>query len=198
MGIDRYGYSVISLNKSDKSYYKTVHRLVAKAFIDNPNNYASINHRDENKLNNNVNNLEWCTVAYNNRYSKTRKVVQIGIDGKFVREWDCIKDAADACNLFMTHIQSCCARKPHYITYGGYQWRYKEEYDPNFDYAIEKPMKNRGRAVVQYDINGNFIGEYEAICKIPDTTLAQKTIINKICNGTGRSKTCKGCLWKWK
>lgn len=82
--------------------------------------------------------------------------------------------------------------------YGGYQWRYKEDYDPNFDYAIEKPMKNRGRAVVQYDINRNFIGEYEAICKIPDTTLAQKTIINKICNGTGRSKTCKGCLWKWK
>lgn len=45
-----------------------IHRLVAKAFIDNPNKYEQVNHKDENKLNNNANNLEWCDLNYNINY----------------------------------------------------------------------------------------------------------------------------------
>lgn len=55
---------------------KGVHRLVAEAFIPNPNNYPVINHKDENRSNNNANNLEWCTVKYNNNYGNRNKKVR--------------------------------------------------------------------------------------------------------------------------
>ena len=62
------GYIVVSLNKESKSKNKYVHRLVAEAFLENPNNYKYINHKDQNTFNNNVNNLEFCTAQYNSTY----------------------------------------------------------------------------------------------------------------------------------
>ena len=63
------GYSYVSLSNMDRGRTFTVHRLVAKAFIPNPDNLPCVNHKDENKANNNVNNLEWCTSLYNNTYN---------------------------------------------------------------------------------------------------------------------------------
>lgn len=65
---DTNGYLMVNLHKDGKQYSKRIHRLVAEAFIKNPNNYDQVNHIDENKENNNINNLEWCTVSYNNNY----------------------------------------------------------------------------------------------------------------------------------
>lgn len=67
------GYWVIGLCKNGKRKGYIVHRLVAKAFIPNPNNYPQINHKDENKLNNWVDNLEWCTQSYNAKYNNLSK-----------------------------------------------------------------------------------------------------------------------------
>lgn len=64
----RDGYLKVSLSKNHKRYYFKVHRLVAQVFIPNTNNYPCINHKDENKENNRVDNLEWCTVKYNCNY----------------------------------------------------------------------------------------------------------------------------------
>ena len=63
---------IILIKKSIKKHL-LVHRLVAKAFIPNPNNYPIINHKDENPSNNNVENLEWCTVLYNNNYGNYKQ-----------------------------------------------------------------------------------------------------------------------------
>lgn len=62
------GYPQVTLTLNNKRKYCNVHRLVAEAFIPNPNNLPQINHIDENKLNNNVDNLEWCTAKYNCNY----------------------------------------------------------------------------------------------------------------------------------
>lgn len=77
---DTHGYMKVNLTKHDQKRTFKVHRLVAIHFLDNPNNLPCVNHKDENKLNNNVDNLEWCTKEYNNSYgtkckrqSETRK-----------------------------------------------------------------------------------------------------------------------------
>lgn len=63
----------VSLFKNGKKKNKLVHRLVAEAFIENKKNYPQINHKDENTLNNMVENLEWCTQKYNNNYGTYRE-----------------------------------------------------------------------------------------------------------------------------
>ena len=65
---DKYGYLIVSLCKNGKELAFKIHRLVALHFIENPNNYPQINHKDENKQNNRADNLEWCTAKYNNNY----------------------------------------------------------------------------------------------------------------------------------
>lgn len=65
----RKGYNIVSLSKNGEKTIFTVHRLVATMFIPNPYNYPVVNHKDENKANNMVDNLEWCTVQYNTQYS---------------------------------------------------------------------------------------------------------------------------------
>ena len=79
---DSYGYQMVILckNKEQKNYL--IHRLVANTFLENPHNYDSINHKDENKLNNCVNNLEFCDRKYNNNYGTRNKRISDTIKNK--------------------------------------------------------------------------------------------------------------------
>ena len=65
---EKKGYYQVSLSKDGKQKKQRIHRLVAVAFLENPFNYTDVNHKDEDKTNNNVDNLEWCTRKYNNNY----------------------------------------------------------------------------------------------------------------------------------
>lgn len=71
--ISHKGYREVTMRKDGKQYTLKVHRLVAEAFIPNPDDLPDVNHKDENKLNNCVDNLEWCTTEYNTLYG-TRTV----------------------------------------------------------------------------------------------------------------------------
>ena len=66
--IDKDGYHIVTLSKEGKTKCIGVHRLVARVFIPNPDGLPQVNHRDENKSNNSVDNLEWCDVKYNTNY----------------------------------------------------------------------------------------------------------------------------------
>ena len=121
------GYLLVGLYKNNIEKKYSVHRLVAEAFIPNPYNLPQVNHRDENKLNNNVDNLEWCTNEYNinygtrtERYSKP--VLQYTLDGEFVGEWPSARECGR--NGFNQGSVSACCRG-ELKTHKGYIWKYK-------------------------------------------------------------------------
>lgn len=132
------GYKFVVLSKKGKTKGYRVHRLIAKTFISNPNNYKCINHKDENKANNNIDNLEWCTIAYNNNYglkqerykkamkkSVGRKINQYDLEGNFIRSWECIMDAERHLKKkrAATPIWACCNNKAKSAY--GYRWQYQ-------------------------------------------------------------------------
>ncbi len=83
---DRDGYNMVSLNKNNTSKMYSVHRLVAYAFIANPNNLPSVNHINEIKTDNRVENLEWCSVEYNNTYgTRLERMVETKEKQKFAK-----------------------------------------------------------------------------------------------------------------
>lgn len=126
-------YIYVTLCKNGKQKIKKIHRLVAEAFIDNPNNYLYINHKDENKKNNIVNNLEWCTKAYNNNYgtrnermSKNKskyKIIQKDKEGKIIKNWQNIWDLEHNTSYNKWVIRQCCKNKCK--TVYGYKWEYE-------------------------------------------------------------------------
>lgn len=130
---DKDGYKYVILSKSGKTKTGWVHRLVAQAFIPNPDKLLCINHKDENPSNNRVDNLEWCTHSYNNSYNDTRikaaisrrkPVLQYTKDGKFIREWSHAREAAEVLGLNKRAIYECCVGRSR--TSGGYIWKRKE------------------------------------------------------------------------
>lgn len=86
-------YNIVNLHKDGTTKTFLVHRLVAEAWVKNPNNYDCINHKDENKNNNRADNLEWCTHRYNSEYSFAIPVIAIDETGAEIR-FVSINDAA--------------------------------------------------------------------------------------------------------
>ena len=124
---DNLGYLHLGLQHDGKRKTVRVHRLVAEAFIPNTNNCKYINHKDENKQNNCVGNLEWCDTKYNINYgrhnekvakSHCKKVYCVELD----KEFKSAKSAAAQLNLSDSNIAKCCKGK--YKTTGGYHWKY--------------------------------------------------------------------------
>lgn len=77
-GVDCHGYMHVCLSKDGTCNTKRVHRLVATAFIQNPDNYECVNHKDGNKKNNTVDNLEWCTISYNTKHAYHNGLINTG------------------------------------------------------------------------------------------------------------------------
>ena len=129
-GTDGNGYLKVKLCKDNENKNCYVHRLVAEAYIPNTENLPEINHKDENKANNCLQNLEWCDRKYNNNYgfcitkrsnSHKKPILQYDLDGNFIREWGSATDVGKEVN---GNIVNCL--KGRYKTAYGYIWKYKE------------------------------------------------------------------------
>jgi hypothetical protein len=133
------GYKFLVVKKDGKNISLRVHRLVAMAFIPNPDNLPFVNHKDENPSNNHVENLEWCSPDYNVRYGTTimriRKtqlksanpVYQIDMNGNIVCKFLSLERAASAMGCSTQLIKRVCDNKPHCYTAKGYKWKWAEK-----------------------------------------------------------------------
>ena len=130
---DKDGYLLVALGRNNTS---KIHRLVASAFVDNPNGYPSVNHKDENKTNNHSRNLEWCSTEYNNAYgtcrsrsaaSHQKKVVQLSLQGISLGTHDSLLQAENSLGIkgASTMICRCCKNKIK--TAYGYKWKYYQQ-----------------------------------------------------------------------
>lgn len=118
-------YYEVTLTKNNEKKFIRVHRLIAMTFIPNPNNYPVINHINYNRFDNRVENLEWCTVWYNNRYSKAKKVAQFDKNYNLIKVWNCMSDVYRELGIPVTNLSKCCHNKK--LTAKTYYWRYYEE-----------------------------------------------------------------------
>lgn len=138
---DKSRYERVPLCKNGKETTETVHKLVAMAFIPNPYNLPQVNHKDENKLNNNVENLEWCTQSYNNAYGKrtdkckdamlkkptTKSIAQYTLDlpCELIKVWPSASEIYRELGFHRRHVVNCC--KGRLKQAYGYQWSYWED-----------------------------------------------------------------------
>lgn len=134
------GYCKVNLGGYGKQKTLNLHRLVAIAFIPNPQNLPCINHKDENPSNNTVENLEWCSYKYNNNYGTfkekhsiafrnypkfSKPIVQMTMDGQDIQEFPSIAEAARQLNGNYVNIAEYL-REPNKRNHAyGYKWRYK-------------------------------------------------------------------------
>ena len=128
------GYHVVTLYSPNKTKRKfQVHRLVAEAFIRNPNNLPCVNHKDENKINNTATNLEWCTYQYNNNYGTARiramdinshSVKQSTLDGVPIAVYRSVSIAARILGCSDSVLRMWCREGMG----GGYRWEYADEF----------------------------------------------------------------------
>lgn len=121
------GYLRIELTDMDGNRKKhPVHKLVALAFIPNPNNYPQVNHKDEDKTNNSVSNLEWCTAKYNINYGTwkdrhQKQIAQYNVNGTLVATYKSLTDAAKE-GFTISQISKCCNGKLN--THKGFRWTF--------------------------------------------------------------------------
>lgn len=138
------GYLQVVITNSEGARTYKVHRLVGEAFIPNPDNLPEINHRDEDKTNCCVWNLEWCTREYNINYGTRNKrvseamaipVVSVDLETGDITEYKSVTQAGEDNGLQATHIVRACkgkySKKGHNC--GGFAWYYKEDFDKQLE-----------------------------------------------------------------
>lgn len=152
--LDKYGYPNLGLYKNGVGKFFTIHRLVAMHFISNPDNLPQVNHKDEDKTNNCVENLEWCDAKYNNNYGtrnernsnvqindkkKSKPVIQLTLNNEIIGLYFSIKEATRQTGVGSNEISKCCHHKSHYKSAGGYKWVFLENYLADWwDIEMEK------------------------------------------------------------
>jgi hypothetical protein len=176
------GYMTVNM----KSTTLTLHRLVAKTFINNPDNKPYVNHINSNKLDNNVKNLEWVTqkentAAHNKPICHPRRVVQLDKDDKIINTYDSLIDASKSINMSPSAISKVVIGQNK--TAGGFKWIYED----NANNPIEIDLSE-----------GKIVKDYEKYMVFPNGNVynnVRKTFVKPIINASGYcyiTLCCKG------
>lgn len=200
------GYWRIELNINGKYQRRFIHRLVAEAFLPNPDNLPCVNHKDENPSNNHVSNLEWCTHKYNTNYGTrieriktnrqkkdtseyywSKKVYQFDLEGRFIKEYGSVAAAARD----IEGSSTCINKVIHGVMkkYKGYYWNNEKV----FNYNPEKIHGLKKGAILQIDDNGNIVRRYLTGNELEEAGYKQLSV-NRVCRG--ERNTYKGYKWK--
>lgn len=190
---DKYGYYKVHLSCVTHKKVASVHRLVALAFLPNPNKYPSINHKDENKGNNCVWNLEWCTVAYNDGYGtrnikcamaqrndkgRSKPVVCYNRNKEFVAYYPSIAEAQRHTGIHKASISRACRNGGGHSN--GYLWFWANQTD-NVQTNKSISREEQKRKVVQLSLNNEFIAEYPSLNEAAKVTGINVGNIGKCC-----------------
>lgn len=129
------GYLRVTFWNKGKSKHFSIHRLVAETYLSNYENKPCVNHKNGNKLDNRVENLEWVSLkenmqhAYKNNLAKnkTTKVIQYSKNMEAIKVWNSIKEVEETLHINHANIVTVCKQNTKRKYAGGYIWRYEEE-----------------------------------------------------------------------
>lgn len=194
--VNENGYIRVFIN--NKTF--ALHRLVALTFLENPENKETVNHKDGNKINNSVDNLEFATnkeqqihkyqIGLGNNF--TRKIKQYDLNWNLIKEFDSIVSAAKEMNVSKSTIRGVLIGNRK--TSAGFIWKYSE--DANLDFSEKITInKNIGRKVCQYDLEMNLIKIHNSIADAGRNVNVYKNNIWAVINNT--KKTSGGFIWKY-
>lgn len=191
-------YKHVTLNIDGKQKRMRVHRLVAEVFLDNPQNKPYVNHKDGNRGNNSVENLEWVTPAENTQHAVltglfvsgvAKPVNQYSLDGQLMMTFPSATEASRQTGTAQEKITMCCKRQRE--TANDYQWRYVNDIQD-----VGKVQKKfiTGKKVAQCDDEGNILNIYESFREAARAVHGTSSAISRICSGLNVHH--KGYRWK--
>ena len=198
------GYMHLLLSCDGVSKTKPIHRLVADAFVYNPNNLPEVNHKDENKANNSADNLEWCDRSYNVNYgtgirrraiAKSKPIEQLTLDGKHVAYYESSDVAGRLNSCDPSYIRKVIRGEK--ASAFGYVWRAIEGSTDGLRLETEpiEPIGKKPTKVEQLTLDGKHVAYYESM------SAAAKAVSCSIQNiyrtMIGINKTAKGYKWRY-
>lgn len=134
------GYLFVSLTKFGETKYKKIHRLVLEAFLPNENSdKLTVNHKDEDKTNNSLENLEWMTIGDNIRYSRSKPIAQLDKNDNLIGVYESSRIAQEKTGCDQASIIKCINGKAK--TCGGYKWLLYEDY-------FKMIITNKGKDII--------------------------------------------------
>lgn len=204
------GYPYLTLSSTNIRKTVKVHRLVAESFIPNPHSKPQVNHIDENKLNNKVSNLEWCSakencnhgthnfrVSLNGRNSPTKSlsVFQFSLNGKFIKRWDSLCEIERQLGFLHSNISTCCYGVKKSMN--GFIWCFEKEYSKELiESKVDAYNKSKTpKKVMQLSLDGDLIKIWSSSKQIFKELGIDCGSISSVCNG--RRSSSNGYIWRY-